>query len=308
MHRNGAVKKVRNGVFKGRAVRADDAPPPAGILAPVPAAVERIVDARFKQESQRVGDACAELSAHNDRLAREAGRVVTQALGVASSTAEIKDSIASVADDAEGLLPTVKEIASNATESVKVARHARELANSANATIQALNGSSAAIGKVTKVISTIAQQTNLLALNATIEAARAGEAGKGFAVVANEVKELAKETARATEEITQQIVTIQRDTRRSVTGIAEILKVMEQIDGFATSIAAAVEQQAATVRKIARSASDSSGRVGALSEGVESVVQASRMVEQQAGQTQEAARALVEMTRALGALVGAPGS
>ena len=119
-------------------------------------------------------------------------------------------------------------------------RQAKELAEQANPVVLSLSAASNNIGKITKVISTIAQQTNLLALNATIEAARAGEAGKGFAVVANEVKELAKETSKATEEISQQIEGIRGDTQKSVEFVAEIAKVMSQIDTFASSIAASI--------------------------------------------------------------------
>ena len=131
-----------------------------------------------------------------------------------------------------------------------------KVANDTNATVTKLGESSTEIGKVIKVITSIAQQTNLLALNATIEAARAGEAGKGFAVVANEVKELAKQTAAATEDISAKIEAIQSDTKGAVTAIGEISRVITRINDIQNTIASAVEEQSATTNEIARNAAE----------------------------------------------------
>jgi methyl-accepting chemotaxis protein len=239
----------------------------------------------------------------SSQLAAGATETVAQANKMLAATEQIKGNVASVASATDQMSATVREIASNATESAKVARNAKTLADTANITVQALSTSSAAIGKVTKVISTIAQQTNLLALNATIEAARAGEAGKGFAVVANEVKELAKETARATEEIAKQIETIQADTNKSVVSIGDIVKVMEQIDSFASSIAAAVEEQAATVRDVARNANEVSSGVGGVVENVEGVLEAAKEGEKSASLTQQRASGMKELAVGLATLV-----
>jgi methyl-accepting chemotaxis protein len=241
------------------------------------AAIERIEtprsdEAALKQLIRRVEGSSASLGSLSRQLGELARRIAqgssdsaSRATRVSGAAETIRTNLSSVASAAEQMSSTVREIAGNANESAKTARTARDMAEDANKKVQALSANSAAIGKVTKVISTIAQQTNLLALNATIEAARAGETGKGFAVVANEVKELAKETAKATEEIAQQIETIQSDTHKSVSAIADIVKVMARIDQFASSIAAAVEEQAATIRDIAQNA-------GEVSTGVTNVI------------------------------------
>jgi methyl-accepting chemotaxis protein len=220
------------------------------------------------EAGQAMAGAVAAVSEHAAAASRDADAIRSGAVGVAGA--------------AEEMSATIREVSANAAESARTARHARALAEEANRIVGALDASSAAIGKVVKVISTIAQQTNLLALNATIEAARAGAAGKGFAVVANEVKELAKGTARATEEITQTIEAIKGDTTRSVGAIGEIVSVIAQIDGYAASIAAAVEEQAATTRDIARNATEVSG---AVSQVVERVTMVSRLARDADGHT-----------------------
>jgi methyl-accepting chemotaxis protein len=144
-------------------------------------------------------------------------------------------------------------------------------AATAHETIGNLGDSSAEIGKVVKVITSIAQQTNLLALNATIEAARAGEAGKGFAVVANEVKELAKETAKATEDISAKIEAIQSDSRGAVDAIEEITEVISQISALQTTIASAVEQQNANTNEIATRVSEAAAAAAEIAAAVADV-------------------------------------
>src|SRR5581483_7458380 len=141
-------------------------------------------------------------------------------------------------------------------EAARVATSAVRVAEVTSGAISKLGDSSIEIGKVVKVITSIAEQTNLLALNATIEAARAGEAGKGFAVVANEVKELANETARATEDISRKIDAIQTDTQTAVISIQEITDVIAKINDIQTTIASAVEEQAATTNEIGRNVSE----------------------------------------------------
>lgn len=257
---------------------------------------------KYAATAVKLNEASKSLSTVANQVASSAARTSTEATRVASSAEEMKQNVTSVASAAEEMSLTTKEIAGNASESASTAREAKTLASNANAIVQALNTSASAIGKVTKVISTIAQQTNLLALNATIEAARAGEAGKGFAVVANEVKELAKQTARATEEISGQVETIQSDTRRSVDAIGTIAQVIEQIDGYASSIAVAVEEQAAAVRDIARNASEVSSGVGNVVESMSGVASAAKASQDSAEQTLIASEKVHEVATSLDAM------
>src|SRR5690606_12687970 len=154
------------------------------------------------------------------------------------------------------------------SESSQMAKMTLEKAQESNATILKLGASSQEIGDVIKVISSIAQQTNLLALNATIEAARAGEAGKGFAVVANEVKELAKQTAKATNDITKKIETIQSDSKNAVNAIGEISIAIDKVNGYAGNIAASVEEQASTTNEVTRIVTEAAEGVRQINENI----------------------------------------
>src|SRR5262249_33003978 len=167
-------------------------------------------------------------------------------------------------------------IAKNATEAAKVASEALKAATLTNSTMTKLGDSSAEIGQVIKVITSIAQQTNLLALNATIEAARAGEAGKGFAVVANEVKELAKQTAKATEDISHRIAAIQVDAKGAVEAIKTISGIIGQVNDISATIATAVEEQSATTNEMSRSVSEAAKGSGEVAKNITGVAQAAQ--------------------------------
>jgi methyl-accepting chemotaxis protein len=155
------------------------------------------------------------------------------------------------------------------------------------------------IGNVIKVISSIAQQTNLLALNATIEAARAGEAGKGFAVVANEVKELANQTAKATNEITKKIETIQADSQSAITAIGEISIAIEKVNGFTGNIAASVEEQAATTNEVTRIVTEAAEGVRQITENISQVSQAAANTGKDANSAQDASRKVENIAESL---------
>jgi methyl-accepting chemotaxis protein len=198
---------------------------------------------------------------------------------------------------------SIKEIAKNAAEAARVASDAVKIAGDTTCTVAKLGDSSTEIGQVIKVITSVAQQTNLLALNATIEAARAGEAGKGFAVVAHEVKELAKETAKATGDISRKIEALQSSTRGAVEAIARISAVINQINGFSTSIASAVEEQTATTDEIARNIGEAAQGSSQIAENIVSVAQAAKNTTEGAANSQTASQDLARMASELEQLV-----
>ena len=184
-----------------------------------------------------------------------------------------------------------------------MATSAVKVAEKTNATVAKLGESSAEIGNVIKVITCIAQQTNLLALNATIEAARAGEAGKGFAVVANEVKELAKQTAKATEDISRKIEAIQADTKGAVDAIAQIGKIINQINDIQNTIASAVEEQTATTSEISRNVAEAAKGSNEIAQNITGVAQAARSTTEGASNTKNSADDLSKMALDLQKLV-----
>ena len=223
------------------------------------------------ENAQSLSSASEELTAVSQQMSSNSEETATQANVVAAASEQVSRNVATVAASAEEMTASVREIAKNATEAAKVATEAVKVAGDTNQTVTKLGESSVEIGKVIKVITSIAQQTNLLALNATIEAARAGEAGKGFAVVANEVKELAKQTAAATEDISQKIEAIQNDTRGAVGAIDRISKIINQINDIQNTIASAVEEQTATTNEIARNAGEAAKGSSEISRNITSV-------------------------------------
>jgi len=199
-----------------------------------------------------VAAASEEISSNLNTVAAAVEQVSANMSAVASSSEHMTIGMNTVASAIEEMSASLNEVAGNSAQASRVASQAQDRAQFAATTVDALGQSALQIGKVVEIIRGIASQTNLLALNATIEAASAGEAGKGFAVVAGEVKELAKQTAQATEEIRQQVEAIQGNTTRSVGAIQEIVNVIGTVNTLSASIAAAVEEQTATTNEISR--------------------------------------------------------
>ena len=255
------------------------------------------------QNAQALSNSSQQLASTSQQMSSNAEETSAQASTVASATQQVTTNLNSVATGAEEMTSTVQSISSNASEAAKVAGEAVKTANSANTTVAKLGESSAEIGQVIKVITSIAQQTNLLALNATIEAARAGEAGKGFAVVANEVKELAKQTAKATEDISQKITAIQDDTKRAVESIGSITSIIHQINDISGTIATAVEEQSATTNEMSRNVQEAAKGSGEISHNIQGVASAAESTTHGAQDTLKAAQQLTDMAAELSALV-----
>jgi methyl-accepting chemotaxis protein len=255
------------------------------------------------QNAQALSSASQQLAATSQQMSSNAEETSAQASTVATATQQVTTNLNSVATGAEEMTSTVQSISSNAGEAAKVASEAVKTANGANTTVAKLGESSAEIGQVIKVITSIAQQTNLLALNATIEAARAGEAGKGFAVVANEVKELAKQTAKATEDISQKITAIQEDTKRAVESIGSITAIINQINDISGTIATAVEEQSATTNEMSRNVQEAAKGSGEISQNIQGVATAAESTTHGAQDTLKAAQQLTEMATQLRNLV-----
>jgi len=248
------------------------------------------------QNSQTLASSSEELSAVSNQMSANAEETAAQANVVSAAAEQVTKNLQTVATATEEMTASIKEIARNANDAARVATAAVKTAESTNATVSKLGQSSAEIGQVIKVITSIAQQTKLLALNATIEAARAGEAGKGFAVVANEVKELAKETAKATEDITQKIEEIQGDTQGAVQAIAEISQIITQINDIANTTA--------TTNEIASNVAEAAQGGKQVAENISSVAGAAKSTTEGASNTQSAATELSRMASELQQLVG----
>jgi methyl-accepting chemotaxis protein len=199
-----------------------------------------------------LASSAASLSATSEQIAASAHDATRRAESASTAAEQVSSNVASVAGAAEEMGSSIREIAHNANRAAGVAVDAVTMADTTNAAISRLGESSLDIGSVVKLITEIAQQTNLLALNATIEAARAGDAGKGFAVVADEVKDLAQETARATDDISRRIESVRNDSRDAIAAIEAIRVVISQISDYQVTIASAVEEQSATTSEMGR--------------------------------------------------------
>ena len=212
--------------------------------------------AAIEAQATELAASAEELSVASGRISANAASSAREAHTAAASAEQVSMSVHTLATGTEEMSATIAEIATTTEHAVTVASDAVQVAGGARAAVERLNASSGEIELVLKVISSIAEQTNLLALNATIEAARAGEAGKGFAVVANEVKELAQESARATDDIARRIAALQDDTVAASKSIGDIATIIDTINESQASIAAALEQQTATTNEMSRSVTE----------------------------------------------------
>ena len=255
------------------------------------------------EASRQLAAASAELNATATQLSGNAERSTSVANSTASASEEVSQGVRTVATNTEEMSASIKEIARNAAEASTTSATTLKQAQATNLTITALGQSSQEIGNVIKVISSIAQQTNLLALNATIEAARAGDAGRGFAVVANEVKELAKQTAKATEDITSKITGIQKESSGAVEAVAAIGHTIEKLNGIAGAIAASVEEQSATTNEVSRVVQESAKGVLNITDNVKIVSQSASETLIGANQVLTAAKSLSELATRLDELV-----
>ncbi|MDX6202328.1 MAG: methyl-accepting chemotaxis protein [Frankiales bacterium] len=265
-------------------------------------ALRRTVEA-LGRSAVSVSTSSGQLTGVSRDMTISAEQVSSQTGVVSGAAEEISSNMQSVAGGAEEMRASIREIARNASDAADVTSSAVRSAERARATVAKLGTSSKEISSVVRLILGIAEQTHLLALNATIEAARAGEAGKGFTVVAHEVKELARATRRATEGIAERIETIQSDGAEAVAAISEISEVIDRISGYATTIAAAVEQQTATTAEIARTVSEVASGSIQIAASMNGVAGAAIVTSAAVLENQRAADGLLAMSNELAELV-----
>jgi methyl-accepting chemotaxis protein len=253
--------------------------------------------------SSTLSAASEELSAVSQQMSSATEETAVQAGSVSTVADQVSQSIQSVSGGTGDLGVSIQEISANTNEAARVAGDAVLVAQSTNETVLKLGAGAAEVGEVIKIITSIAAQTNLLALNATIEAARAGEAGKGFAVVASEVKDLARKTARSSEEISQKIGAIQADTAHAVEAIGRIVSVISDINEIQSVIASSVEEQSATTGEIGRSVTEAAAGSAAIATGITGVAETARSTAQGATDTRRSAEELADLAGELLRLV-----
>jgi methyl-accepting chemotaxis protein len=244
----------------------------------------------MRRTAMELSSTAEEVQRASASMTQAAGTSAAQAQQVSSSAETVSDNVQSAASGSEQMSASIREIASNAEDAAREGTKAVERAEETNTQVGRLGETSAQIGEVIQLISGIAGQTNLLALNATIEAARAGEMGKGFAVVAGEVKDLAQQTATATEDISTRIEAAQGEATAAVRAIEGIGSVITQVNEFQTTIASAVEEQSATTMEISQSVSQAASGVHAIADGAQGLVRSTDETSQAASRVDEAAR------------------
>ena len=247
-----------------------------------------------------VSTAAARMKGSAETMSRVAAEAKQLTSATASASAQAADNVQTVAAATEELSGSIAEISRQVGECTRIATQAVEQVARSEVTVTALANAADRIGEVVGLINTIAAQTNLLALNATIEAARAGEAGKGFAVVASEVKNLATQTARATEGITDQVAEIQVSTHEAVATIKGIGQIIDKMSEIATTVAAAVEQQGAATAEIARNIQQAAAGTHNVSSNIGGVSGVANQTGETAAHVLESSSSLAAESEALG--------
>ena len=260
-------------------------------------------DATSSQAVKSVAAAASQMQSSSEAMSATAGEATRQSAAVAAASEQASANVQTVASAAEELSSSISEISRQVTQASQIASSAVKEAEQTNVKVQGLAQAAQKIGEVVALITDIAEQTNLLALNATIEAARAGDAGKGFAVVASEVKNLANQTAKATDEIGAQIAGIQTATQEAVSAIESITKTISKINEVNSSVASAVEEQGAATQEIARNVEQAAAGTQEVSSNIAGVSQAANETGAAAGQINEAAGELSQQSEKLRAEV-----
>ena len=260
--------------------------------------------ATIDASSGSLASAAEQMSATTGQIAAAAEETSAQAGVVSAAAEQVSRNVQTVAAGSEQMGASIQEIAQNAARASDVATRAVDAVGATTTTMSRLGDSSKEIGNVVKLITTIAEQTNLLALNATIEAARAGEAGKGFAVVAGEVKELAQETAKATEDIARRVESIQGDASGAVSAIEEISGIITQISDFQMTISSAVEEQTSTTAEMNRSVAEAATGSSEIAANISGVADAAGATTEGVTESQQAVASLAAMSAELKDVVG----
>jgi methyl-accepting chemotaxis protein len=294
------LEAVADGDLRGRAPAdsRDEIGQMAGALNVALDSVESAMSA-IGQHSTTLASSAEEMSAVSTQMTSVATETSSQSEVVSTASHQVNKNVESVATACEEMAATIREIASSAQKAAGAANNALEHAQGTGAAVERLGVSSSEIGEVVNLITSIAEQTNLLALNATIEAARAGEAGKGFAVVASEVKDLAKETSKATEEIARRVESIQGDTSQTVGAIEQFQKIIEEVNSISQSIASSVEEQSVTTEEITRNITEAANGSREITSNITSVTEAAKTTAEGAADARNSAHELAGLAAEL---------